>query len=220
MKFFLPLVASVLFGLVALPAGAATINATNYNIDTLTHKPITLTSGLALTSGGVIQLGSFQTNDLSALIAGLTSPAGLNALLADFIAFGSSTTIGGQGAGFEGIYDLPAQTSLATGNSLIGKSIYTLIGNNAALASSTNLLIVKHPGVFEADAPLFVGSASLLDPANQVLFGNASGPVVSANSVFPAAVSLQFPVPEPMSASLVVCALALAGRRRRAAQFP
>ena len=200
-------------------ANGAAVNGTNYSLDSLTHKPISLSNGTAVTSGGVIQIGSFNSTGaaLDALIAGLTSPAGLNALLADFIAFGSTTTVGGQGAGFEGIYDLPAQAPLAAGNPLVGKSIYTLIGNNASLAASTDLAIVQDNAAFDVDAPLFNTAASLLEGTNVYRFGNGSGPSLTANSVFPAAASLQLsPIPEPMSAALLLSGLALVVRRRRA----
>lgn len=201
----------------AATVNGATVNGTNYNLDNLTHKPIALSSGAALTSGGVIQIGSFTTADPSALIAGLTSPAGLQALLADFIAFGASTSVGASGAGFEGIYDVAAQSPISAGNPLVGKSIYTLIGNAATLAGSNELAIVRDNSAFDVDAPLFNAAASLLESTNVFMFGNGTGPSLTANSVFPANASLQLQaIPEPMSAALLLSGLALVVRRRRA----
>lgn len=215
---FILAVATLVLG--AAAANGATVNGTNYNLDTLSHKPIALSNGTGLTSGGVIQIGSFNSTGaaLDSLIAGLTSPAGLSALLADFITFGSKTSVGGLGAGFEGIYDVAAEVvPFSAGNPLIGKSIYTLIGNNADLASSTELAIIQDNQAFDVDAPLFVAGASLLESTNVVRFGNGSGPSLTTNSAFQAASSLQLaPIPEPMSAALLLSGLALVVRRRRA----
>jgi hypothetical protein len=214
------ILAAVTLVLGAAAANAATVNGTNYNLDTLTHKPITLSTGASLTSGGVIQIGSFTSTGpaLDALISGLTSPAGLSALLADFITFGGTTSVGGLGAGFEGIYDIAAEVvPFSAGNPLIGKSIYTLIGNNATLAGSTELAIVQDNQAFDVDAPLFVAGASLLETTNVFRFGNGSGPTLTTNAAFPAAASLQLAaIPEPMSAALLLSGLALVVRRRRA----
>jgi hypothetical protein len=141
----------------------------------------------------------------------------LQALLADFITFGSSTSVGASGAGFEGIYDVAAQQPLSAGNPLVGKSIYTMIGNAATLAGSTELAIIRDNGAFDVDAPLFNTAASLLEGTNTYLFGNGTGPSLTANAVFPAAASLQLQaIPEPMSAALLLSGLALVARRRRA----
>jgi hypothetical protein len=202
---------------VAFAARGATINGTNYNLDSLTHKPISLLDGTALTSGGIIQIGSFTSADPGALIGGVTSPAGLAALLSDFIAFGSPTSVGASGAGFEGLYDVAAQSPLAAGHPLVGKSIYTWIGNGASLATSTQFAIIKDNNSFDIDAPLFAANAGLLETTNQYLFGSGNGPSLTANSVFPANVSLQLAgIPEPMSATLLLSGLVLLACRRRA----
>jgi hypothetical protein len=102
------------------------------------------------------------------------------------------------------------------GNSpLVGQSIYTLIGNNAALGTSDQFAIVKHGVAFAADAPVFAGTADIGLAGSSVLFGSLGGP--SITTALGAAPSLRLnAIPEPMSVSLLFASLALVARRRRA----
>jgi len=188
---------------------AGNILVTNFDESFGRQMPITTISGNGILTGGVVQIGSFLSGDPSALIAGLTSPAGLAALLSDFISFGSSNAIGSD---FVGLYASDKSSPLTAGSPLIGKSIYTLIGNNATLTASTELGIVRHPGSFAADAPVFAGLADLSDPAAVILYGGRGSGVTTALGL--STQSLRLGVPEPSVALLIVLGLAaVIGRR-------
>ena len=212
---------AVLFTLVAASAQAGSILATNYNETTGANRPISTVSGAPIAvGGGVVQLGTFNSTGaaLDALIAGLAS-GNVSALLADFISYGSTNTIGAFPA--EHLYASDKSVAIPGGSPLIGKNIYTLIGNAGTLAGSSEFAIIRDDESFAADAPVFQALADISAPigggAGQiaVLFGNPNGP--SITTALGAAPSLQLaPIPEPMSAALLLSSLALVARRRRA----
>lgn len=196
--------------LVSSTLHAGNILVTNFDETSNRQMPITTISGTPILMGGVVQVGSFLSGDPSALIAGLNSPAGLATLLSDFISFGSSNAIGSD---FVGLYASDKSSPLTVGSPLIGKPIYTMIGNNASLAASTELGIVRHPGSFAADAPVFAGLADLSDPATVILYGGRGAGVSTALGL--STQSLRLGVPEPSVALLLVLGLAtVAGRRQ------
>ena len=202
-----------LLGAIALTGTlqAGNVLVTNFEETSGRQMPISVGNGVGVSIGGVIQIGSFASGDPSALIAGLTSPAGLAALLADFINFGASNTIGSD---FSGLYASDKSSPLLAGNPLVGKPIYTLIGNSHTLAGSTDLGIVRHPDAFAADAPVFSALADLSDPAVVVLRGWRGPGFVTA--LGPSTESLNISFPEPSVALLLAASLAaVAGRRKR-----
>ena len=87
------LLGAVLALLGGLQLQAGNVLVTNYNEDSGAQLPISLSSGAALLKGGSVQIGTW-TADPTALIAGLTSPAGRDALLAAFVTFGATNAIG------------------------------------------------------------------------------------------------------------------------------
>jgi len=196
---------------------AATVVGTNYNVEAMVHKPVATANGNAIATGGVVLLGSFTSTGpaFDTLIAGLGSPAGLSALLSDFIAFGISTSFGGAGGGFEGLYDLPAVDSIALGHPLVGKAIHTFIGNGATLAASTEIGIIRHEQIFAAEPPDFLAFVSMFDATNVYYLCTPNGPVLAANNLFPAAAALQLTVPEPAAVILLVMGMAMGFSRGR-----
>jgi len=191
---------------------AGNILATNFDEVSGGQRPISTATGAPILTGGIVQLGSFQSADPSALIAGLTSPAGLAALLADFITFGSSSPIGGD---FSGLYAGDKSVAIAADSALVGKSIYTLIGNAATLGGSSQLAIVRDNESFAADNPVFEALADISAGSSVILFGSATGPgFETALGMSTSSLALA-PVPEPMSATLLLSGLALLARRRR-----
>lgn len=188
---------------------AGNMLVTNYNEDTSAQRPISTASGPLLT-GGVIGIGSFTTADPTSLIAAAGSPAGWAALVADFISFGATNAVGND---TPGLYQTDKSQTIA-GTALVGKTIYTLIGNGATLAASGQGGVVQHAGTFLAENPLFSGVADISLPTSTVLMGTV-GPNVT--TVLGSAPSLLLaPIPEPMTATLLLSAFALVARRRRA----
>ena len=128
------------------------------------------------------------------------------------------------GAGL--IQGSPSAAILA-GSPFIGKSVYTLIGNAATLAASTELLIFKHSEVFAQDAPAFSGNALIDENAgnNTLLWGSLGKTTSDLNVVFAGSgggvtsnySTIGTVVPEP--SRMLLAGLGLMGlmlRRRRA----
>lgn len=193
---------------------AASITVTNFT-DFPNTNAITNAAGTMLnnTFVGVGYFSSLSDAQLQAL-----NPTTFASILTggEFIQFASS--IGWLGAG---VYDGSASAAINTGSSFIGKGIYTLIGNAATLAGSTQLLIAKHTGTFAQDAPLFSSTASLDQSSGNgtVLWGTtgAFNVDVGGGSSLPAYSTLAVgAVPEPSRAMLAAMGL-FAGlvRRRR-----
>lgn len=192
---------------------AGNILATNFDEATLAQRPLSTFTGTPILAGGVVQLGTFQSTDPSGLIAGAGTPAGFAALLADFLTFGSTSAIG---AFNPGLYGGDKSVPIAGNSPLIGKSIYTLIGNGATLAASGEIALIRDDQSFAVDAPVFAALADISAASSVILIGNASGPGFST-ALGASASSLSLaPVPEPMSAMLLLSGLGLMIRRRRA----
>jgi hypothetical protein len=193
---------------------AGNILVTNYNEDSGAQLPISLATGTALLKGGSVQIGTW-ISDPTALIARLPSPAGRDALLAAFVTFGEPSSIGND---VDGLYQFDRSVPIAANSPLVGQSIYTMIGNTAALGTSDQIAIIRHNSTFAADAPVFAGVADISLAGSVVLLGCLGGP--SITTALGAAPSLSFPfmegcIPEPMSVSLLFASLALMARRRR-----
>jgi hypothetical protein len=199
-----------LFGGLHLHAG--NILVTNYNEDSGAQLPISLSGGAALLKGGSVQIGTW-ISDPTALIAGFTSPAGRDALLAAFVTFGEPSSIGKD---VDGLYQFDRSVPIASNSPLVGQSIYTMIGNTASLSTSDQIAIIRHNSTFAADAPVFAGVADISSAGFVVLRGCLGGP--SITTALGAAPSLNINAwmcPEPTSVSLLFASLALIARRRR-----
>jgi hypothetical protein len=197
---------------------AGNILVTNYNEDTMAQLPISLSTGAPLLKGGTVQIGTW-ISDPGVLIAGLTSPAGREALLASFMTFGEPNAIGND---VDGLYQSDKSVPIAANSPLVGQSIYTVIGNAASLSTSDQFAIIKHNTTFAADAPVFAGVADISLVGSSVILGCLGGR--SITTALGAAPSLSFPylegcIPEPMSLSLLFASLALMVRRRRMNTF-
>lgn len=199
-----------------LVQGAA-VTATNYNEGSGAQRPLSDTAGTGIgvtTPGGVVAIGSWSVDPVPLFnqLKSAPSAALWGTIVESFISFGATTNVG---SAFGGLYESVAQAPIAQGGPLDGKTIYTLIGNGATLAASTEAALVTDGATFAFDNPLFSGRAEISAANAQVLFGNGAGP--SITSALGAAPSLQLApvVPEPFSATLLLTGLALVFRRRR-----
>ena len=209
---------SVLALLGGLQLQAGNILVTNYNEDSGAQLPISPTGRGPLLKGGSVQIGTW-ISDPTALIAGLTSPAGRDALLAAFVTFGEPSAIGND---VDGLYQFDRSVPIASNSPLVGQSIYTMIGDAASLSTSSTFAVIKHNTTFAADAPVFAGVADISLSDSVALLGCLGGP--SVTTALGAAPSLQIGldldcIPEPMSVSLLFASLALVARRRRMNAF-
>ena len=159
---------------------------TNFDESRGSQVPVSLANGTALLQGGSVQVGSFVGADPAVLINGLISPAGLAALLSNFVTFGPAASVG---AAFSGLYGVDVSVPLNATSPLVGQSIYTVIGNATTLSTSSELAIIRHASLFEADAPVFGRIADISDPTATMLFGQRPGP--SVTTALGAAPSLQ-----------------------------
>lgn len=149
---------------------AASVLITNVTYDGSTNA-IVSSGGIALENvyvgvGYFSGLDDSQLQNLDAISFDLvTSGAAFEAL-----AESSSWWSFGAGA-LEG----NAQAPILEGSPFIGESIYSIIGNAATLAESTELLIFKHPGTFQEDSPFFNSSATIdLSSGNGTLLWGSS----------------------------------------------
>jgi hypothetical protein len=196
---------------------AATVTFNNFNdADGVPTVPIVSSTGSNI-SGGFVAVGSFTIADSSINIANV---AGVKS---DFIQFGSSTTLGSAGALNEPVwYSSVANAPIVTGGTnanLIGKNIYTVIGNGTTLANSSEIAVYKNTNTFGADpaAPTtaLIGPATATDLSTNLLIGSTRAGV-NVGTIQATATGIQLaPVPEPTVAGLGVLALALVRRRRR-----
>jgi hypothetical protein len=130
------------------------------------------------------------------------------------VTFGEPSSIGKD---VDGLYQFDRSVPIAANSPLVGQSIYTLIGNTAALGTSDQFAIIRHNTTFAADAPVFAGVADISLAGSVVLRGCLGGP--SITTALGAAPSLSMCIPEPMSVSLLFASLALMARRRRMNAF-
>jgi hypothetical protein len=191
---------------------AAHVIATNFNENTGVQLPITTAAGVSIQQGGIVQIGTFESPEVAALIGALPSAAGMAALLDDFVPFGPPSAIG---IDFSGLLIAQGIEPIEIDSSLVGKPIYTLIGDGPTFAGSTQLGLVRHPIVFAADNPLFSTVTDISGPYATVLLGTPGPAATTALGFSPASLSLATAIPEPETCVLFGLGVALVLRRRQ-----
>lgn len=191
---------------------AALVSGANFEETSGRQLPITTASGDSIQQGGIVQVGSFGSPDVAALIGALPSTAGRDALIGDFIPFTDRTSIG---FNFNGLFFIEKLEPLASDSPLIGKPVYTLIGNGPTFAASTELSLVRHPVIFGPDEPFFAAFTDISDPYAVVLMGSSGPSATTALGFSPTSLSLARAVPEPASGALILLAGVMLLRARR-----
>lgn len=197
-----------------IAAQAANIRVVNYTDDLASFVPIATSTGELLpANSGTVQIGYFNT------LTDATIPgASLDAIVADFVAFGASNVIGDLA---QGAFDTEKSLSTAEGSPFIGKSIYVLIGSGNTLATSAYYGIAKDNDTIPQDNPASEALVNLTEAANTTWLVGSLGESKAINdgifsgnfatlNLAPSEV-----IPEPGSALLMLSAVGMMVRRRR-----
>jgi hypothetical protein len=195
---------------------AANISGANFASNFSTFTPFMIGTQPMAAGSGVVAIGSFSITD--AEIQALAAAQNRTGLLAAFTQFATSAVVG-DGGGFNtaGLYGKDYSAPLNTGNALIGRNIYTLVGDQAALGGSSQMAIFKSTATFPEDNPVGVATANLTDAGTTLVVGTSvPGAVVPGVPGTFNGAALAVVVPEPTA--LLTCLLGVFGmaiRRRR-----
>jgi len=177
MKFFaLPVFVFLCSGAGACRAGNILIQ--NFFEDGSSVLPVVQHDGrLPPTGSGIAVVGGFI--DESMVSGTDVTLAGWRMLLTGFVPFGSSTArLGDSNAyGIPGLYSVDVSQQLSADHALVGRSMFTLIGNESTLAASTSVVVIRHAESFPADQPVFGAMLFPFAEGVEILFGEISGAV-------------------------------------------
>ena len=196
---------------------AANIAGANFSSTFTAFTPFLVGTQPMPANSGVVALGSFSMTD--AQITAAAAAMDRAGLIAAFTQFAASSVVGDAG-GFNtpGLYGHDFSAPINAGNTLIGKNIYTFVGNQSTLASSSQILIMKaDPAqLFPEDNPVGVADANLTNPLATMIVGTSvpGQTIPGVAGTFNGAQLV--PIPEPTA--LFTCLLGVFGmamRRRR-----
>jgi|GEM_PF-2218584 len=120
----------------------------NFFEDGSSVLPVVLNDGrLPPTGSGIAVVGSFM--DESLVSETEVTLAGWRMLLTGFVPFGSSAAkLGDSNAyGIPGLYSVDVSQQLTPDHALVGRSMFTLIGNESTLATSTAVVVMRIGGL-------------------------------------------------------------------------
>lgn len=144
------IVAALLTASLGFEAQAFIVTARNVEIPP--NVVIVDSTGSAVPVGaGTIAVGYFPgLTDVQ-----IENAASVQALTGSFAQFGGASAVNGGGFGLAGIYSFNAVAEIngAVNTSFRGNNVYTFIGNALDLVSSTEVLVFKHPQLFDFDGP-------------------------------------------------------------------
>jgi hypothetical protein len=202
------------FAFLTASAPAASFQVTNV-LDGQTDRLYADPSGVPLPSG-IAMLGYFPSGfSVSTNVDIYDLINNFNVLTSGAIG-GLSESLGGGYAGYVEALELQSFT-ITLGNPLIGRPVYTFLGNGATLAQSTAFALYQS-GTFSVDSPTPVAYTSLNYIGSPVIgtFGT-SAPITYPFIGLP----IQYPtlnfvaIPEPSAALLGVFGCTVLLRRRR-----
>jgi hypothetical protein len=160
-------------------------------------------------SGGYVGVGYFLS------VADVDLPSTDPSVLGtDFALFGSSTTFGA--AGFDGLYDFSSDGGrVGAASPFFGQSLYTLLGNGATIANSTDFVIFKHTVTFPDDsaAALPADLNAYLGTDGSFILGSITGDTFDYGGGNVVPIVKMEAIPEP--SALLLSAFGILGLLRR-----
>lgn len=221
-----------LFLLCALSPGAQAGNILiqNFLEDGTNVSPVTFADGsLPALGSGIAVVGGFR--DEAAVIGVPATRSAWASLVEGFLPFGSSAASLGDANAYSipGLYAMDQSRPMKLDDPLVGKTMFTVIGNASTLAESTSVLLLQHAEWFAADRPIFGAMLLPHEPGVELLLGNLGGPV-TLPGLGDVPHSLQFaslfddldfpvdavpPIPEPSTTVLLLLGGGWLVRRRR-----
>ena len=190
----------------------ASSNAAIVTVASGFDKAVTDSTGVPIADGGgFVAVGFFSTISDDMLASSSSTQ-----LASDFQQFGASSPVGLSGLG--GFYEFNASGGrVGAASSFLGQNAYTIVGNGADIASSTQFVIYKHEDVFTDDSAAAIDvqfRSELGETGGTYLFGGPNGTITIGEFEF-AAVNMAVAVPE--ASSVLFGALGALGllRRRR-----
>jgi len=170
--------------LVSLVAGIQTcwggnILIQNFLEDGSAVMPVLHADGtLPEVGSGIAVAGGFL--DESAVFEAQATIGGWRTLLAGFVPFSSTVArLGDDNAyGIQGLYAVDASRPLRGDDVLVGKTMFTLIGNETTLEDSTSVIVLRHAEWFVADRPVFGAMLFPFEEGVDAIVGSFGGGVV------------------------------------------
>ena len=179
----------------AVNSFGASIKAYNYQQHTSNFVLDGLSGNLLVQ--GSLALGTFNTDPSGGAVI---EPGRVREILAGFTLFAQGTpSFAANGA--SGIYEMDFEVAIPPESPLVGKNMFTVIGNKPTLSDSTQILVYKHPQVFKSD-PESTGNAFLNEhDGGQLLVGTFGRLGFSAGSVNPSfSLAVEMHKPPPLLA--------------------
>lgn len=178
--------------------------ATNFVLDGVTDQ-------LLPGGSGSVALGTFDTDPAG---GGVLEPGAIGTILDGFTQFSNTASIGVGAVG--GVYQTVLNGAIAGDSALVGKNVFTVIGNGSSLRESNQLLVYKHAHSFKADPDATDDTLLGEDAGGELLIGSF-GKIGEFGPISNPSFSLAPAIPEPSAIALLFGGMSflLVGRRSR-----
>ena len=143
MKLLSLTVSSFIYLFVALSANAATFIVNNVQTGTAASDTIYANSDGSLSSGGIVTIGYFASGfDVNANLSNYAALRSNFTTVTSELTGSNSPSLAGSFAGFVEQSNPTEVGHITTGNTLLGRGVYSFIGNLSTLAASTQLGLI------------------------------------------------------------------------------